>query len=568
MPNQYASVRKQWREIDTKRDLAAIWRGERFESADAIGEALRVYELAIRVDGWETVKGWATAALTNEQMLNAQVVELAMRAIEQRDEAFFEEITSHLLKTSAPNYFRFWHTLFSARHANFGERIFRRHLAELSDYHIIKYRRWLKKTLRKLRYRCKTPKEKAIGAIAFAMYKQYDAKEYPSEVFNAYLACHDAARTPLKIKQSGKVVSKSKQMEHFAPLAAKLGIWSVTEGIRTSHRLPRTLTYLAAMAPAMSDRELLRGLRAFDANLSTAEHKKASEQVVQLAEYMTERLGRMDVKLEEWAKIYPYLKSPTLRHVFEQVIDARLEEQQQRLTDVECCPVVVMPETLQGRAHRSALLASYLLYLVEQRSSVFLVEVLPRVLSHPSSLWPYGYGVEPAAHRWQSNPDRRHRVLYQLVRETFVDAAQRRQSTAAATDGYLQSLRYHQHRRIELDGSASPDDVPVLFFPTEPSKEEHHGLLAHLSLFSGAVLVLFDERWKNELAGGNLVHLTVNTDLADALEALQDALKKLRPHRASFAQRMDAVNAELRHLRMGPRLELSHIRQGPYRLDR
>lgn len=564
MANRYASVRKRWRATDTKKDLEAIWRGERFEAEDAVEGALHVYELAIRVEGWDEVKTWARRALGANDMLHAQIVELAMRAIEQADSDFFEEITRHLLDNAAPQYFRFWHTLFCTRHTHFGETRFRKQLAELSDFHVVKYRRWLRAILRKLRFRCKTDKEKAVAAIAFGMYKTYDRKAYPSDVFRAFIACHDAARTRPKSDQTAKPVTKAKQMEVFTPAAEKLGIWSVTEGIRTSAQLPRTLGYLSAMAPRMTDQELLRGLRAFDAKLVTADHKKASENVVHLAQYMIERLGKLDVGLEGWAKIYPYMASPVLQRVLEDLMTGKLHAHLESLSGLDACPVLIFPQQMEGRAHRSALLASYALYVKDVRSTVLLPDARIRALCHPTALYPYGYGVVPSARRWRAEPDRPHLVLFQLVKETFEAAAKRRVSAALATDRYLLGLRYHLYRRLVLDGGASARDIPVLIFCEEPSKEDRDGLVAHLALFSAAVLLLFDKKWDHPIPGDALRHVTVDTDFTRTLAAIREAIEDLSGCREAFDKKK--VDAELRHLHLGlsPCTEIDPVPQGPW----
>jgi hypothetical protein len=175
MPNQYTQVRRQWRDVDPERDLKALWASERFESPERVQESLRVTELAIRVAGWDAVKGWAREQLGLDRILHAQLVELAMRALERQDDAFLTEIGTTLLERSPANSFRLWFTLFSARHSHRGERLFRAHLATVEDYRLVKYRRWVRRIFRKLRCRCESPREKAVGAVAFSMPAAYTA---------------------------------------------------------------------------------------------------------------------------------------------------------------------------------------------------------------------------------------------------------------------------------------------------------------------------------------------------------------------------------------------------------
>ncbi|MCG8421687.1 MAG: ribosomal protein L7/L12 [Proteobacteria bacterium] len=565
MPNNYAKVRRQWKDIDIERALKALWASERFESADAVEDALRIYELAIRVEGWERVVSWARQQLADGRILNAQLVELAMRALEQADGTFLEELTRHLLDTSAPNYFRFWHTLFATRHSHRGERIFRAQLAELSDYRVIKYRRWVKRVFRTLRFRCHTPREKAIGAIAFANYRDYKPKDYPSDVFRAYLACHDAARNPKKTK-SGKPVAKVKQMENFAAAAAELAIWTIAEGIRTSVGLPRTLTYLAAMAPAMTDLELFRTLRAFDANLKTADHKRASQDVVNLARYLEKRLGKMDVAIEEWCKIYPYQHSPVLVRVFEELIATAIDAARARLEPLSSVALLpIVPVSLHGRGFRVALILAYLLYRNNDDATGYLAgSDGVDILSHPSALWPYGHGARPPIWRWHPQPDHPHRVLYQMVRDTFPDAANRRESLPLDMGPYIESLRYHLYRRAVLDDRTSSADVPVLFLARKPHDDERRALLAHLDMFSAAVLVSFEQPWHEPLDAPNLIHLELPIDIAASAEILVELPKRIDDMRTSFAGRKDAIERAIRHLRLGPAPVVRHISQGPY----
>ncbi|WP_428262228.1 ribosomal protein L7/L12 [Haliangium sp.] len=568
MPSNYAKVRRQWRDVDIERDLRALWASERFESTEAVEDALRVYEMAIRVEGWDQVKAWAREQLDGG-ILHAQLVELAMRALEQGDRAFLEEMTAHLLDNSAPNYFRFWYTLFSARHAHLGERVFRAQLAELSDYRIVKYRRWLRRILRKLRFRCKSPREKAIGAIVFAMYGDYDPAAYPSDVFRAYLACHDAARTRKKSK-SGKQVSKSRQMDDVATAAAELGIWTIAEGIRTSAGLPRTLTYLAKMAPRMTDLELMRALRAFDDKLQTADHKRASEEVVSLARYLEQRLGGMEVAVEEWCKIFPYQKSPVLVRVFEDLIGAGVTAAAAALGPLSGAALVpIVPEPLDGRRFRVALALSYLLYRNHAQAGAYLLGAGGvQALSPPSPLWPYGYHQEPPVWRWHPEPEGSHQVLFQLVRDTFPAAATRRSAQAVGVSPYVTGLRHHLYRRAVLDGGAVAADVPVLFLVETPSEDERKALLAHLEMFSAAVVISFDQPLDPPLAGSKLIQLTVPTEVVGAARALAGLSEQLASARQAFDQVADSDRAArdraVRHLRLERPPQARAIAQGPY----
>lgn len=565
MASTYAQVRKQWQKTDIQSALTALWRSERFEEPDAVAEALRIYELAIRVEGWDQLKGWANAALTNGAILNAQLVELAMRALEQRDRAFLERITKHLLDRSAPSYFRFWYTLFSTRHAHAGERVFRAQLHTLSDFRIVKYRRWLKRILRKLRFRCTSDRERAIGAIVFGMYDKYDANAYPSDVFAAYLACHDAARTRKQTK-TGKPVSQAAHMKAFSAAAAKLGIWTATEGIRTSAKLPRSRAYLVAMAPKMTDRELIRALRILDANLKTADHKRASEPVVALAEHVHERLSRMDVTLEEWSKIYPYLNSPVLLRVFEQLIGAQVESGVERLAPLEHYAFIpIAPVPLAGRAFRAALLVSYLLYRRNREATAFVVDnEHVQAVDHPPALWPYGYGVRPNVWRWQASPDHPARVLFNLVRDLFPQAANRRQSTALGMQPYVDALRSHLHARATVDNHASPWDVPVLFFTEPPVQDERKALVAHLQMFSSAILVCFDRPWREPLACDHALHLSVGPQVDASCDVLLEQRDTLDRQRLAFLARQPAVNRELRRLRLGHAPIVHRVALGPH----
>jgi len=567
MAKDYSEVRRGWRRIDTHADLEAIWRGERFETPRAIEDALRVYELAIRVDGWDALKGWAQPLLADGVILNAQLVELAMRSIEQRDAAFFESITVHLMGSSPPNYFRFWLALFTTRHSSYGERLFRQQLANLSDFHVVKYRRQLRKILRKLRFRCTTAKELAIGAIAFAEYKKYDAKAYPSALFTALIECQKLARTPPHGKKD-KPVSRTLHVALFSETAAALGIWSVTEGIRTSARLPRTLTYLSAMAPKMTDNELRRSLRAFDGQLKTATHKKASERVVALADLIKARLGRMNVSLEEWAKLYPYLESPLLRGVLEALIDAGVSEHTAALArGPSFCPVVIVPEGLEGRRFRAGLLGGYVLHRLDPMASVSLTGAQTRMLSRPSALLPYGYGVVHGVKHWRAEPKKAHGVLYELVRSTFPDAAGRRRNTPIDLQWAINALRAHLRRRATLDGGVSELDVPVLLLTHEPPADKRDGLHAHLDMFPGAVLVLLESEWTTKVQREHVLCIALPATVAGVLGLVQQVREALPAWQEAFGPRKTALDREARQLMLGSPAVVQHIpcgKPGPH----
>jgi hypothetical protein len=553
MPTTYARVRRQHRTIETKRDLHALWRSERLESQGAIEHTLRVYEMAIRLDGWQVVAGWARAAITAGEILNAQLVELAMRALEEPDDDFLIELVNHLLATSPPSYFEFWYALFAARHSHRGERLFRAHLAGVSDYHLVKYRRWVKKIFRKLRFRCRTAREKAIGAIAFAMYRDYDASSYPSEIFAQYIKAHDVARSKPKTKQ-GKSVPPGRHSELVAEALAPLRMWSIAEGIRTSHGLPRTLRYLSVMAPTLSDVELRRALKAFDRKLLTADHKKASELVTETAAHITERLRHMDLPIEEWAKIYPYQKSPILARVLEQILGDRLDAAVGELAPrLAVTPVPIADSRLDARGFRCGFLAGYLLHRADLESVAYIAGPdAAHALSHPSSLWPYGVGAVPPVRRFAAEPDHRHRVGFDTVRTMFAAVAAQRSPSPASMDTAIRCLRAQLRRRLVIDGEVSAADVPVLFLPGPPDEEERAALISILEHFSAAVLALFEQRWDPPLDAPRAVHLELSRDLGAATEQLVAGLERAAEHRAAFAPRKASIDRAARELLLCP----------------
>ncbi|MEM6992672.1 MAG: hypothetical protein AAF721_19315 [Myxococcota bacterium] len=554
MSNAYANVRRQHRTIETERDLRALWRRERFESEAAVEHALRVYEMAIRVDGWATVAGWARDALADGRILNTQLVELAMRALEQPDDAFFIDVVDHLLQRAPANYFKFWHALFVARHSHRGERLMRGHLAKVSDYQLVKYRRWVRKIFRKLRFRCKTDRERAIAAIAFGVYKDYDKAAYPSEVFTAYIKAHAAARTRPVTKQ-GKDVPKARHAELFAEAAAPLRMWSIAEGIRTSARLPRTLKYLNRMAPTLSDIELLRALKAFDKQLMTADHKKASELVAETAEHITMRLGKMTLPIEEWAKIYPYQGSPVLQRVLETILGERFDGAVEALSGkVDATLIPIVDAALDARACRTAFLTAYVAHRSDPEGIAYLVRSSAHAqsLSHASATWPYGIGVPPPTSRFQAEPDHPHRLGFALIAELFVAIARQKSPAPGSLDMMLRCLRAHVRRRVVVDGGVGPRDVPVLFFGTPPAEEDRAALVAALAPFPAAVLALFEQRWDPPVAADNAIHVELPRAVDGATDKLLAALDDVGSRGTAHAERKDALDREARELLLWP----------------
>ena len=553
MPSPYATVRRQHRQIETERDLRALWRSERFESPAAIEYGLRVYEMAIRVDGWGTVVAWARDALRAGQILNNQRVELAMRALEQPDDAFFLEIVDHLLDTSPPSYFKFWHALFVARHSHRGERLWRAHLAKVSDYQLVKYRRWVRKIYRKLRFRCRTDRERAIGAIAFGVYKEYDAKAYPSDVFKAYIAAHASARSRPTTTQ-GKAVSKARHAELFAEAAAPLRMWSVVEGIRTSARLPRTLKYLARMAPTLTDIELLRALKAFDKQLMTADHKKASQTVADTATHITERLGKMKLPLDEWAKIYPYQVSPVLRRVLETILGARIDDAVKGLA----LPVTLVPivdASMDARACRTAFLAAYIAQRADAEAIAYVVRDpgKAQALSHLGPTWPYGVGSLPPVARFTAEPDHPHRLGFELVRDLFVSVAPNKTASPSSSVAMpIRCLREHLRRRAVIDRGVGPRDVPVLFFARPPNPEEHAALVAALAPFPAAILAMFEQRWNPPVDAPNAIHVQLPREAEPAMAQLVEALGQVGAHVEAFATDKAGLDRAARELLLAP----------------
>lgn len=553
MSNKYATARRRHRDIDIERDLHALWQSERFEDESTVDDALRVYEMAIRVEGWQTVTGWARRALSEGKILNAQLVELAMRALEQKDDGFFATITDHLIQNAPASYFQFWYALFAARHSHRGERLFRAQLATLSDYHLVKYRRWVKRIFRKLRFRCKTDKERAVGAIAFAMYAKYESAKYPSPVFEAYLAAQRAAHTPLLTKQA-KPVAKVKQAEVLAAAAAPLRMWSVAEGIRTSAKIPRTLRYLATMAPTMSDIELLRALKAFDDKLMTAEHKKASELVAETARQISTRLEQMQLPLEEWAKILPYPKSPILKRLLDDILGQRFDAAVGRVAGLPFTAIPVVDQGLDARAFRAAFVVAYALHRSHPRAIEYLAHGDGSItsLGFTGSLWPYGLGLTPPARRYAAEPDHPHRLGLDLIRQVFPGAAAQAEPRTGALGPCLLALRAHLYRRALLDRAASASDVPVLFLAAPPEDEERAALSACLGHFSAAVLVLFERRWDEPLAGENLVHLNLPRAVEGAITALLAAMTDIEAKRPAFASRQTQVDQAVLELLLAP----------------
>ena len=570
MPDTYTQIRRRWRDVDPERDLKALWAAERMESADRVAESLRITEIAIERAGWEGVKGWARQQLAIDAIVHAQLVELAMRALQRADDAFFGEISAALRGRSPANLFRFWLALFTARHSHRGERLFRASLDELTDHQLVKYRRWVKRIFRKLRFRCGTARERAIGAVAFSMIAPYRDGEYRSEAFDAWFEASKVAATWAKTK-SDKRVQPSKQAEIFAVAAAKLGIVSVAEGLRTSSRIPRTLAYLEAMAPKMSDVEIRRALRAFDAHLTTADHKKASERVVRVADYLQERLSAMEVSPEEWCKILPYTKSPVLVRVLEAqlgpMFDAAIGRLQQPLS---FSPVPIADLALDGRAARVAFLLAYLLHRSDLRAPAVWISASRgvHVISHAApehELWPYGIGSHPAASGWQDAPAHPHRIGLTTVREQFPVVALQQSTTPHTLDAALIALRWQLWQRQLLEGETSPSDVPILFLTRPPPPEERRALSRALEAFPAAALALFETPWVRPLDGDHIVHLDLPRSYEGATAALIAAMPALDAARATFAARKPAVDRATRRLLLASAPPVQHATRIPHR---
>lgn len=546
MGSEYTQVRKQWRAVDTVADLERLWTRERFERSEDVERALRVLEMAIRVDGWPAVRERARPLLNEHRILHAQLVELAMRALEQDDADFFEAITQALRERSMGNYFRFWFAFFSTKHSARGETMFRRHLGTIDDAAVVKYRRWIRRIFRKLRFRCRSDRERALGHIAFAMYPEYRKGAYRSEAFDHWVECHAvASKVPKTL--GGKPVTKAKHAELFAEAAAKVGEWSVVEGVRTSNGIPRTLAYLDAMARHMSDTELRRALRAFDGLLRTADHKKASQRVVDCAAYVGERLQRMDVSLDEWAKLLPYFAAPVLVRTCEGILEEKLDA---ATVELPGNPILVLPNTLDARAFRAALVASYLLFHRSDDGALYRVDgpMAVRATLPRSPLLPHGPGAIPSALRYPREPDSPHRMGFDLFRAYLPEAATRTTSTPASVPGMVWALRHHLHRRATVDGAARADDVPVLFFTETPDDELRAALEVHLGMFATCVLVRFDQPWHEPLLEG-AVHVHAPTDPAALLACVGERVDVVAEAVGAFEARRASVDAALRPLR-------------------
>lgn len=553
MVSTYAETRRQHRAVQTERDLRALWRSERFEDARSIEDALRIYEMAIRIDGWSTVVGWAREALEQRAILNAQLVELAMRALEQPDDAFFAEITDHLFANSPRNYFVFWHALFVARHSHRGERLFRAQLEKVSDFHLVKYRRWVRRIFRKLRFRCKTDRERAIGAIAFGMLEAYDRKAYASEPFELFIAASNAARTRPKTDKA-KPVTGAKHAQHFAAAAAPLRMWTVAEGLRTSARIPRTLEYLSKMAPTLSDLELLRALKAFDAKLETADHKKASELVTSTAAHLTERLSSMTLTPEEWAKILPYQQSPVVSRAVEEVLGAQLEAAVLAHRSLPVRFVPVLGPGLDARGFRAAFIAAYVLQRADPESIAYRVAPDGQVhaLAHDTPLWPMGVGRHVPVERYRPEPDHPHRVGFDLVRATFPDAAQQDSAQARPVRSSVHALRAHLYRRATVHREVLVDDVPLLFLSAPPTDEERAGLSAILSMFAGAVVVLMERAWDEPPADERVLGLEAPKSSEGILATVVEASGRLGAMIEAHRGRKLELDRAVRELLLGP----------------
>ncbi|MEM9188342.1 MAG: hypothetical protein AAGF12_04165 [Myxococcota bacterium] len=553
MVSTYAETRRQHRAIDTERDLRQLWRSERFVDARSIEDALRIYEMAIRVDGWSTVIGWARDALSKRAILNTQLVELAMRSLEQRDDGFFGEITDHLRAHSPANYFEFWFSLFVARHSHRGERLFRKQLESVSDFHIVKYRRWVRRIFRKLRFRCKTDRERAIGAVAFGVLKNYDPKAYASEVFEQFIAASNAARTRPQTAKA-KPVSGARHAQVFAAAAAPLRMWSIAEGLRTSARIPRTLEYLSVMAPTLSDVELLRALKAFDGKLLTADHKKASELVTKTAAHLTERLSAMKLTPEEWAKILPYQQSPVVSRVVEDVLGKQLDGIVETHRSLPIRAIPVLGPGLDARGFRAAFITAYALQRADRESIAYRVAVDGQVhaLAHDTPLWPMGVGKAVPVERYRPEADHPHRVGFNLVRATFPEAAQVESPQPRPVRSLVHALRAHLYRRAVVHREVLARDIPVLFLSAPPTDEERAGLLAMLSMFAGAALVLMERSWEVKLPGNHLVHVEAPKTSKGLLTSLTEAARQLRADLDPYRARKAELDRAVRALLLGP----------------
>lgn len=572
MPSSYTHIRRQWRDVDPERDLKALWATERLETASRVQESLRITELAIRVAGWEVVKGWAREQLEEGAILHVQLVELAMRALEQPDDAFFQEIGAALRSRSPASLFRFWLTLFTTRHSHRGERLFRAGLDDLSDHQLVKYRRWVRRIFRKLRFRCKTPRERAIGAVAFSMQSHYDRSGYSSDAFDAWFEASRVASTWARTKQE-KRVTPARQAEIFAVAAAKLGIVSVAEGLRTSSKIPRTLSYLEAMAPKMSDLELRRTLRVFDAHLTTADHKKASARVVRVADYLNGRLSSMEVSLEEWCKILPYTKSPVLVRVLEGLIGSGMDQQIEALCPaLPFAPVPVADLALDARGARIAFLLAYLLHRTHAQAPMLWIDAARavHVVSHISpdnDVWPYGIGTEPAAAWWEAAPAHLHRIGLDTMAHQFPIVAKQQRASVHPLDPVLRALRWQLWQRHLLDGATSALDVPIVFLAAAPPAAEREALTRALDPFPAAVLALFEARWDRPLQLDHVVHLSLPRSLEGALAALSEAAPRIDAARSSFSARKALVDRYTRRLLLAPAPQVAHTLRIPH-LDR
>ena len=88
-----------------------------------------------------------------------------------------------------------------------------------------------------------------------------------------------------------------------------------------------------------------------------------------------------------------------------------------------------------------------------------------------------------------------------------------------------------------------------------------------MSMFVGAVLVLFEKRWEHEVEGENLVHLTVNVDLTRAMRDISETIGAVLGATDGFDARRNEVAEAMRHLAASAaiRLEVDHVTQGPWR---
>ena len=92
----------------------------------------------------------------------------------------------------------------------------------------------------------------------------------------------------------------------------------------------------------------------------------------------------------------------------------------------------------------------------------------------------------------------------------------------------------------------------MLFLAAAPADEERAALTACLVHFSAAVLVLFERRWDEPLAGENLVHLSLPRAAEGAMTELLTALPGIEAKRPAFAARRTQVDQAVLELLLAP----------------